>query len=37
MNLEDLDEEKLAAIRDEYERRAAKAREQPSCSVPGLT
>lgn len=37
MDLEELDEEKLATIRDEYERRAAKARSRPDCSVPGLT
>ncbi len=36
MDLEELDEEKLASIRDEYERRAAKAREKQSCSMPGL-
>ncbi len=37
MDLEELDEEKLATIRDDYERRARKARRQPNCSVPGLT
>ncbi|MCV9937101.1 low affinity iron permease family protein [Boseaceae bacterium BT-24-1] len=37
MDLEELDEEKLATIRDEYERREAKARSQPGCSVPGMT
>jgi len=37
MDLEELDEETLAAIRDEYEKRAAKAREKPECSTPGLT
>lgn len=37
MDLEELDEEKLATIRDEYERRAAKARSRPECSVPGMT
>jgi low affinity Fe/Cu permease len=37
MDLEELDEEKLATIRDDYERRAAKARSQPDCSVPGMT
>jgi low affinity Fe/Cu permease len=37
MDLEELDEEKLATIRDDYERRAAKARSKPSCSVPGVT
>jgi low affinity Fe/Cu permease len=37
MNLEELDEEELATIRDDYEKRTAKARDQPNCSVPGLT
>ncbi|MGX1787026.1 low affinity iron permease family protein [Bosea sp. NPDC055332] len=37
MDLEELDEEHLAKIRDEYERRAAEAREKPECSVPGIT
>lgn len=37
MDLEELDEEKLATIRDDYERRAAKARSRSNCSVPGIT
>jgi low affinity Fe/Cu permease len=37
MDLEELDEEKLTTIRDDYEKRAATARRQPNCSVPGLT
>ncbi|KRE11702.1 hypothetical protein ASE66_24630 [Bosea sp. Root483D1] len=37
MDLEELDEDKLATIRDDYEKRAATARSQPNCSVPGLT
>ena len=37
MDLEELDEEKLATIRDDYERRAAKARSRSTCSVPGIT
>jgi low affinity Fe/Cu permease len=37
MDLEELDEEKLTAIRDDYEKRAATARREPNCSVPGLT
>jgi low affinity Fe/Cu permease len=36
MDLEELDEEKLATIRDDYEQRAAKARGKPNCSVPGV-
>lgn len=37
MDLEALDEEKLAQIREDYEMRAKHARAKPSCSVPGLT
>lgn len=37
MDLEELDEEKLAKIRDDYEERAKHARSQPDCSVPGMT
>ncbi|MCV9937147.1 low affinity iron permease family protein [Boseaceae bacterium BT-24-1] len=37
MDLEELDEEKLAAIRDEYERRARRARDKPECDMPGIS
>lgn len=37
MDLEELDEEELARIREDYEMRAKHARAKPSCSVPGLT
>lgn len=37
MDLEELDEETLTTIRNDYEKRAEKARRHPNCSVPGLT
>lgn len=37
MDLEELDEEKLTAIREDYEIRAKHARAKPNCSVPGMT